>query len=82
MATGNHRFREAVERCLEKDANKRYRDIGDVKTDIERVATDPTDLPARVTSSGTSHSSKIGWALAVAFALALVASFVLGSAQE
>ena len=38
------RLREAVERCLEKDVNKRFRDIGDVKVDIEKVLADPSGV--------------------------------------
>jgi len=35
------RLREVLERCLEKEARDRYRDISDVKADIQRVLTDP-----------------------------------------
>ena len=30
------RLKEVLERCLEKDANRRFRDIGDVKLDVEK----------------------------------------------
>src|SRR5512136_2747231 len=38
------RLREVLERCLKKDAKDRYRDIYDVKVDIQRVLTDPSGV--------------------------------------
>jgi Tol biopolymer transport system component len=38
------RLREALERCLKKDAKDRYHDISDVKADIQRVLTDPSGV--------------------------------------
>jgi len=35
------RLREVVARCLEKDVRKRFRDIGDVGQELERIQTDP-----------------------------------------
>ena len=35
------RLREVLERCLKKDAKDRYRDIYDVKVDIQKILTDP-----------------------------------------
>jgi serine/threonine protein kinase len=38
------RLREVLERCLKKEAKDRYRDIYDVKVDIQRVLTDPSGV--------------------------------------
>jgi serine/threonine-protein kinase len=38
----NPRLREVLDRCLEKDVNKRFRDIGDVRIDLQKVLADPT----------------------------------------
>jgi serine/threonine-protein kinase len=38
------RLREILERCLEKEAKDRYHDISDVKSDIQRVLTDPSGV--------------------------------------
>ncbi len=40
------RLSELVERCLEKNVNSRFRDIGDVKVDIQKVLADPNPVPA------------------------------------
>jgi Tol biopolymer transport system component len=40
------RLREVVARCLEKDVRKRFRDMGDVGQELERVQTDPRETPA------------------------------------
>jgi Tol biopolymer transport system component len=37
----NPRLREVLERCLQKKPADRYRDIGDVKADLQRVLADP-----------------------------------------
>ena len=39
------RLRELVARCLEKDVRKRFRDIGDVGQELERVQSDPRGTP-------------------------------------
>ena len=36
------RLKEVLQRCLEKDLDTRFRDIGDVKTDIKQVLADPS----------------------------------------
>ncbi len=38
------RLREVLERCLKKDAKDRYRDIYDVKVDVQRVLADPSGV--------------------------------------
>jgi serine/threonine protein kinase len=40
----HRRLREVLERCLKKDAKDRYRDIYDVKVDIQRVLADPSGV--------------------------------------
>jgi serine/threonine protein kinase/Tol biopolymer transport system component len=40
----NPRLREVLERCLEKDVHKRFRDIGDVRADLQKISTDPQGL--------------------------------------
>ena len=46
------RIRLLLERCLEKEARDRYRDIGDVRVDIQKVLADPGGAP---TGRGSSR---------------------------
>ena len=38
------RLREVLERCVEKDLKKRFRDVGDMLVDIQKVLADPAGL--------------------------------------
>ena len=78
------RLRDLLRRCLEKDARKRLRDIGDARLELDEL------LAAGVTSSGSlvadagalrassrTASSRLTWALVgVALALAVAAAFL------
>jgi len=42
------RVREALACCLEKDPRRRYRDIGDVKLELQKSLADPARLKCRL----------------------------------
>jgi eukaryotic-like serine/threonine-protein kinase len=70
------RLREVLERCLAKKASDRYRHIGDVRADLERVLADPQGpivKPVAVTVSATGARAALPWivvAAAVGLAMA------------
>lgn len=68
------RLREVVERCLEKDVRRRFRDIGDVRVDLERVQRDTGWTSQSSRASGAGARTLSNWAWAVTIALAIVAS--------
>ena len=72
----NPRLREVLERCLEKDVNKRFRDIGDVRADLQKVLADPKGLlagPPAVRPQGRKRTAML------AAAAALIAIAVTGT---
>ena len=72
------RLREVLERCIEKDLKKRFRDVGDVVVDIEKVLADPAGLliqpVAEVVQVGPA--SKLPWVAAIV--LGIVVAGVAG----
>jgi Tol biopolymer transport system component len=65
------RMRALLERCLEKDARKRLRDIGEAKLVLESPH-EPISGVAQVSTPAPAHSrllSRAGWIFAAAFAL-------------
>ena len=68
------RLREVLGRCLAKKASDRYRHIGDVRADLERVLTDPEGTaftPVPLSTSGGGAREALPW-MAVALALGVV----------
>jgi serine/threonine-protein kinase len=73
-AKSNPRLREVLERCLEKDASKRFRDIGDVRADLQKVVADPRGLlavPAAKRSQGRKLTEMLAAAVAVLVIIAV-----------
>jgi len=51
------RLQEVLERCLQKEAGSRYRDIGDARIDIQKVLADPSAFCRADRSDRTRRSS-------------------------
>ena len=73
----NPRLREVLERCLAKDASKRFRDIGDVRADLQKVLADPQGLVAARTAVRPQSWKRTAM---LAAAAALIAIAVTGIA--
>ena len=69
------RLRELLRRCLEKDPNKRRRDIGDVRIEIEEIVAGADALADVVAAPKQALPL---WRRALPVALALAAGIVLG----
>ena len=75
------RLREVLERCIEKDLKKRFRDVVDVVVDIEKVLADPAGLliqpVAEVVQVGPA--SKLPWVAAIVLGIVVagVAGWIL-----
>ncbi len=69
------RLREVLERCLKKDPRERYRDISDVKADIQRVLTDPGGVlqPIAGVQSRSKVRAMVPW---IAAALGVIVGMV------
>ena len=67
-------LRSLLERCLQKDLRSRWRDIGDVRVDLEKIAEDPTG--AAQLSAATLHTSAgrrwVPWGVAGVLAAGVV----------
>lgn len=50
-----------LERCLRKEAGRRYHDVADLRLDLETAASDPAGLIVQPVASGTSNRSKLSW---------------------
>jgi Tol biopolymer transport system component len=84
-ASTPERVRRIVRRCLEKDARKRQRDMGDVRLALEeieetrsssaRAAPDPGE--PRGTARASRRSLFVAWGVAALIGVAAVASFLL-----
>jgi Tol biopolymer transport system component len=74
LSTTPARIRTVLQRCLEKDPTKRWRDIGDV-----RLAVDGAFDTHEVTAPAPAPASKWSW-VASLMAMALAASVVTGAA--
>ena len=70
------RLKEVLERCLEKDANRRFRDIGDVKLDVESVLTDSSGVLVQAIAevSQAAAQSRLPWVAAIVLGI-VVAGF-------
>ena len=66
-------LKSLLERCLEKNLRSRWQDIGDVRADVERVASDPAgaQLSTSITESHVWHKS-IPWSVAAVLAAGVV----------
>jgi serine/threonine protein kinase len=66
----DRRIRDVIERCLQKDTHQRFRDIGDVRYELNRVLTHP-EWPHRNQDLMTSvpHRRRMGVAVVAALAL-------------
>jgi Tol biopolymer transport system component len=78
------RSREVLRRCLEKDPRRRYRDIGDVRLELEEsgradALPRPAAAAAAVPARATARRGAVPWAVA---ALALLAAAGLGLAYR
>ncbi|HEY3214972.1 MAG TPA: protein kinase [Candidatus Eisenbacteria bacterium] len=79
-ATTSAKVRDLLRRCLEKDAKKRLRDIGDARIEIEealaaRTTSIKTAAAAAATPAArrTRAQSRLAWALVAVLAMATVA---------
>ncbi len=70
------RLVELLRRCLEKDARKRLRDIGDARLELEAIAASATEPAPR--TSATAHRSL--WPIALSAVVALGAGLAAGIA--
>jgi serine/threonine protein kinase len=74
------RIRLLLERCLKKESQNRYRDIGDASVDIQEVLADPSGvLPQPVPSeeSRIKFRTMIPWLLATLVLGAVIAGFAV-----
>ena len=62
------RFRRVVGRCVEKDPAKRYRDIADVRLDLEEAAAAPLVAPVPAAKSALWREG-VAWVCALALGL-------------
>jgi serine/threonine-protein kinase len=74
--------RTLLERCLEKEARNRLRDVGEARIAIERFLESPEDETLDAPSAGIAEPGPAWkrvapWAVAVLMALALIVTFVV-----
>ena len=76
--------RQLVERCLEKDATQRLRDVGEARIAIDRYLADPRsdELSAGIDTAAPPASKNVLTWLAAALAVALVASLWFGLGRK
>ena len=74
------RLREVVERCLSKKVTTRFQDIGDVRSDIEKVLVDPSGLTVQSATESVQAApqSKLPWVAAIVL-MGIVASIAAWS---
>jgi serine/threonine-protein kinase len=65
----NPRVRELLHRCLQKDPQQRYRDIGDVRMEIDSLLADPARLLVRSADLAGGRSSTLPWVAGIALAI-------------
>jgi serine/threonine-protein kinase len=73
------RVREVLSRCLQKDLNKRYRDIGDAQIELEQVLADPSGVlqqPALTLEPRKRLRTMLPW-LAATLVLAAIVGVVI-----
>jgi Tol biopolymer transport system component len=82
-ATVSPRLRYLLERCLEKDPAKRTQNIGEVRAELDRVATDPTGAaaPQPTVGSPVGWRSRLVWPLTTVV-LALAAAVAVWVAMQ
>ena len=69
------RVRPLLRRCLQKDPNKRLRDIGDVKLDLEEVLSNPNEvsaLPVAPAEPRTKLRVMVPWLVAAVVLTAII----------
>ena len=72
------RFQRLLARCLEKDPERRYRDITDVRLDLEEAASRPAEAAPSATPS---QREAVAWSLAGLLLLATVLLLVRGGSR-
>ena len=70
------RLRALVARCIEKDVRKRFRDIGDVRYEIEQIQANPEESPQQAAADARPSARLLPW---IGAAVALTA-IVVGAA--
>ena len=67
-------LRALLERCLQKDPRARWRDIGDVRVDLEKIAGDPTgaELSTVAVHAHPTEHRWVPWAVAGVLAVGIV----------
>jgi serine/threonine protein kinase len=73
LPTLHPRIHELLRRCLEKDPNKRRRDIGDVRMDIEHVLSGPGQPAAPLVGRVSNPRTRLAWMVATVLVVALAA---------
>ena len=68
------RIHELLRRCLEKDPKKRWRDVGDVRMEIERVLSGPAQAAAPLVKRASNARTRLAWVIATVLAVALAAA--------
>ena len=66
--------RRVLRRCLERDKDRRFRDIGDVGLELVEASEGRDDEPAPTTAVGGRGRTKLAWVVAAGALLALVAT--------
>ena len=76
-----------LRRCLAKDRNKRLRDIGDARIEIENAMVDPSSSPLRLAAAAADEAGRervrpawrnaLPWLVAAVSAIALVGSVLM-----
>jgi len=69
------RLTEVLERCLQKDAGRRYHDIADVRLDLERVLSGPAEADVRPAADAERVSPRVR----LPWVAAIVLTGVLGA---
>jgi serine/threonine protein kinase/Tol biopolymer transport system component len=70
-------IRRVVGRCLEKDVRKRFRDIGDVRYELEQILANPEESPRQAPASARPSATRLLPWIAAAVALTAI---VVGAA--
>jgi Tol biopolymer transport system component len=71
------RARELLERCLEKDAKKRWRDCGDIRLVLERALAEPASEARRELLSAPTSRLRRAWGLAALLGAGLAAALAV-----
>jgi Tol biopolymer transport system component len=69
--------RRVLRRCLERDRDKRFRDIGDVGLELVEASEGRDDEPARIAAVDGRRRTSLAWAVAALLALAATVTWVL-----